>query len=525
MNIPGILRHAVHLYGRNPAVRCEGAWTNYAILADRAEKIASALARRRIEPGSRVAALLPNVRPFLELTFAAPLAGAILVPLNPRLSPGELTSILNHSGASLLVAHARFAPKAAESARDAANPPRILWVGEPQPDSAGGEDFEAAIAGEDGAGGRVPCVEPGEDDPAHLYYTSGTTGRPKGVILSHRNVCTHALMAIAELSISDRDVWLHAAPMFHLADAWATFAVTWAGGRHVMTPAFDPGAVLSQLTEEGITLTNLVPTMLNALVRHPGAGERRYPSLRLLLSGGAPIAPALVRAVMATFRCEYWQTYGLTETSPYLTISRPKAAFDALPEEERFRYRACTGRPLMGVEVRVVDAAGNDVPADRRIPGEIVARGPTVTPGYWKDPDATAEAFRGGWFHTGDLAVCDPEGTLDIVDRIKDVIITGGEKVYSVEVEGVLCAHPGVSEAAVIGIPDETWGDSVKAVVVRSRGSAVDEQELIEHCRSRLAHFKAPKAVEFADALPRTGSGKVCKRELREACRGGGDPR
>ena len=520
MGIPEILRHAVRLYGNRPAILCGGRWTTYAELGDRAGRLAAALARRGLEPGGRVAALLPNVRPFLDLYFAAPLARAILAPLNHRLSAGELAAILDHSGASLLVTHTRFARKAAEAARAAARPPRILWVGEPPcPPAEEGEGLEEAVSGETGDEGSDPRDDPAEGDPAHLYYTSGTTGSPKGVILTHRNVCTHALMAIAELSISDRDVWLHAAPMFHLADAWAAFAVTWAGGRHVMAPSFEPGAALSLMEEEGVTLTNLVPTMLHALVRHPGAADRRFPSLRLLLSGGAPIAPALVRSIMETFRCEYWQTYGLTETSPYLTISKPKAGFEDLPAEEAFRYRASTGRPLAGVELRVVDDEGREVPADRRAVGEIVVRGPTVTPGYWRNPEATAEAFRGGWFHTGDLAVRDPEGYVDIVDRRKDVIITGGEKVYSVEVEAVLCGHPGVSEAAVVGIPDEAWGESVKAVVVRAPGSTVGERELIEHCRSRLAHFKAPRSVDFAEFLPRTGSGKVCKRELRESGR------
>jgi acyl-CoA synthetase (AMP-forming)/AMP-acid ligase II len=219
---------------------------------------------------------------------------------------------------------------------------------------------------------------------------------------------------------------------------------------------------------------------------------------------------------MSVCPCEYWQTYGLTETSPYLTISKPKAAFDALSESERFRYRACTGRPLAGVELRVVDDSGFDVPPDRTTVGEIVARGPSVTPGYWKDPEATAAAFRDGWFRTGDLAVLDKEGYVDIVDRARDVIVTGGEKVFSVEVEKALCSHPAVAEVAVIGVPDEKWGEAVKAVVVLKAGCSATAADLIWHCKGLMAAFKAPKSVEFVGSLPKTGSGKICKREIRE---------
>jgi acyl-CoA synthetase (AMP-forming)/AMP-acid ligase II len=497
-----------------------GRWSTYAELGERAARLARALARRGIGPGARVAALLPNGRDFLELYFAAPLAGAILVPLNVRLPARDLANLLRHSGSSLLLAHPRFA----ETAAAAAGSLPVIWASEPGgPAPAGRETLDAAA--EAAPEGPDPPGPLGEDSPAQIYYTSGTTGDPKGVVLTHRNVCTHALMALAEIGISDRDAWLHAAPMFHLADAWASFAVTWAGGRHVTAPSFDPEAVLGLLETAGITLTNLVPTMLHDLVARPGAARRRYPSLRLLLSGGAPIAPSLVRRVMEVFRCEYWQTYGLTETSPYLTISKPKAGLDALSEEARFWYRACTGRPLAGVELRVADEAGRDVPADRRTVGEILARGPTVTPGYWENPAATREAFREGWFRTGDLAVLDREGYVQIVDRKKDMIVTGGEKVYSVEVEAVLCGHPGVAEAAVVGVPNERWGEAVKAVVVRRKGAPVGERELIDWCRERLAGFQAPKTVDFVEALPRTGSGKVCKREVRDRCGKAGEKR
>jgi len=353
-------------------------------------------------------------------------------------------------------------------------------------------------------------------EPAQLYYTSGTTGRPKGVLLTHSNVCSHALMAIAELSLTDGDTWLHAAPMFHLADAWASFAVTWTGGRHLFARDFRAELVLDQLERGGVTLTNLIPTMLSTLVRHPGAAGRRYESLRLVLSGGASISPELVRRVSETFGCTYLQTYGLTETSPYLTLSRPTLPVAAMPEAERAWYGACTGRPIVGVDLRVVDEQGEDVPADRETVGEIVVRGPSVTPGYWKDEESTRAALRGGWFHTGDLAVMDREGYVDIVDRKKDVIKTGGELVYSVEVENALLEHPAVVEAAVVAVPDERWGEAVKAVVVPAAGYGPSEEELVAHCRERLARFKAPRSVDLVEALPKTGSNKIDKKAIRE---------
>jgi acyl-CoA synthetase (AMP-forming)/AMP-acid ligase II len=354
------------------------------------------------------------------------------------------------------------------------------------------------------------------DDPANIYYTSGTTGHHKGVVLTHRNVHSHALATVAELGLGDADVWIHAAPMFHLADAWATWAITWVGGRHVMMGAFEPREVIRTMADEGVTVTNLVPTMLNDLVNHPSARLLADSSFRLVMSGGAPISPALVRRVVESFACEYVQTYGLTETSPYLTFSLLKEHLRDLPPEEQMHFRAKTGRAALGVSLRVVDAGGREVAPDGCSVGEILARGERITPGYWQDPEATAEAFSNGWFHTGDLATIDHEGYLNIVDRAKDVILTGGELVYSTEVENVLHEHPAVLEVAVIGRPDERLGETVHAVVVLKPDHEVAGDELIEVCRRRLAHFKCPRAVAFIDALPRTGTGKIAKRVLRE---------
>jgi acyl-CoA synthetase (AMP-forming)/AMP-acid ligase II len=335
-------------------------------------------------------------------------------------------------------------------------------------------------------------------------------------MLTHRNVCTHALAAIAELGLHDGDTWGHIAPMFHLADAWASFAVTWVGGRHALVPSFCAETALSAIARERITITNLIPTMLNLMLRHPALPSTDLSSLRLLLSGGAPIAPELVREVCTRFGCDYQQTYGMTETSPYLTLSRLSARLRALPADERLAYQAKTGRPFLGVELRVVDESGARIADDDRAVGEIQVRGETVTPGYWNLPEATREAFQDGWLRTGDLATVDGHGYLTIVDRKKDMILCGGENVYSIEVENVLYQHPAVLEAAVYGVPDELWGERVVAAVVLRAGQRATAGELEAFCKERLAAYKAPREVRFLAELPRTGSGKVRKRSLRD---------
>jgi acyl-CoA synthetase (AMP-forming)/AMP-acid ligase II len=353
-------------------------------------------------------------------------------------------------------------------------------------------------------------------DIAQIYYSSGTTGKPKGVILTHDNVVTHAIGAIKELKLTESDVWGHIAPMYHLADAWATFAITQVGGKHILLPKFTPDQVLKTIKNSGMTITNLIPTMLNSLVNDPNISKMDFPEVRCILSGGAPIAPDLVRKIIKTFKCEYIQTYGMTETSPYLTMSILNEHLKLLPDNKKFQYISRTGRPFITVELKVVDEAGNEVRANDREVGEIWVRGPTITPGYWNNPEETEAAFHDGWLKTGDLAVIDSEGYVNIVDRKKDMILTGGENVYSTEVEHILYEHPNILEAAVIGIPDDKWGEAVKAVVVLKEGVTLDESELIEFCKGRLTHYKVPKSVDFVSKLPKTGSGKIYKKALKD---------
>jgi acyl-CoA synthetase (AMP-forming)/AMP-acid ligase II len=503
----GLLEHAVELNADAAAIVTGRATVDYGTLHHSAASLATALRAAGVARGDRVALMERNTPAFLTWTFACAGAGAVLVPLNHRLAAPELRAVLADAAPRLLLAHADLRDLAEAAAEGLDAPPAMAWLGP--------GDHPMGLAPAPLPGGAflpAPCTP---DDVCHLYYTSGTTGRPKGVPLTHRNVVEHALAATSELDLAEDDVWGHIAPMFHLADAWASLAITAVGGRHAFLPEFEEEGALALLAELGVTVTNLVPVMLQRMLAAAPRCGFTGGSLRLVLSGGAPIAPASVREVLGTFGCEYVQTYGLTETSPYLTLSVLEPKHRELPEAAQLARRARTGRPFETVELDVVDEGGRSVPRDDRTVGEIVARGTTVTPGYWNRPEETAAAFKDGWFHTGDLATIDGEGWLDIVDRKKDMILSGGENVYSTEVENALHEHPAVLECAAYGVPSEEWGEEVRAAVVL-RGDATPET-LQDHCRAHLAGYKVPKRIDLVPELPRTGSGKISKQRLREA--------
>lgn len=487
----------------------------YAQTGERVAGLARFFLAQGIQPKDRISIFEINSHAFLETYYAAAGIGAILNPLNFRLSPREVAFILRDSGARWLVAGTRFAD-VVEGILKQENPLEgILWIGDApsMPGNLQCYSFENALNDNVGTFEPVPV---NENDVAHLYYTSGTTGRPKGVMLTHKNVCLHALGTIAELRLADSDIWGHIAPMFHLADAWATFAMTWVGARHVMVGQFEAEAVMATIQKEQITLSNLIPTMLNLMIKHPNVAEYDFSSLRVILSGGAPIAPEVVRSITETFGCDYIQTYGMTETSPYLTFSLLKQHLADLPAEAQLKYKSKTGRAFIGVDLKIVDENGNPVAADEQQVGEIWVRGDTITPGYWNLPDETQRAFHEGWLRTGDLANVDVEGYVNIVDRKKDMIVTGGENVYSTEVENVLYMNPKVLEAAVFAVPDEKWGEAVTAAVVLKENETATEKEIISFCKQHQASFKAPKSIIFIDELPKTGSGKIYKKALRD---------
>ncbi len=509
------LKKALKLFPHKQAIVCGGKRWTYEEFCNRVNRLAHRLKGFGIKKDDKVAVLHPNCHIFLEAYYAIPQIGAVSVPINYRLSPREIAFILQDSESRILIADSTLKDRIDPIREDIHAIEKILWAGGNKVSGRAADlNYESVLTEADSS----PLPEPltNDEDTAQIYYTSGTTGRPKGVMLSHKNVSTHALGTIAEIHLTDEDIWIHVAPLFHLADAWATWAVTWVGGTHVLVKEFDAKLVLETIEREKVTLTNLIPAMLNLMVNHPDVGKFDYSSLRILLSGGAPIAPEVVRKIVETFKCDYIQTYGMTETSPYLTLSILKEHLRELPSEDQLRFKSKTGREFIGVELKVVNERGGEVKKDEKEVGEIIVKGDIVTKGYWKLPEETKKSIKEGWLYTGDMAVIDQEGYVTIVDRKKDMILTGGENVYSTEVENILYMHPSILECAVVGVPDQKWGEAVKGIVVLKPSQKATEREIIQFCKERIAHYKAPKSIDFIEALPRTGSGKIHKKGLRD---------
>ena len=516
MGLYAILEETASLYPDKKAVICGNKNFSYAQLKGRVDKIARSFRFLGIEKGDRIAIIHQNCHVYLESYFAAAKIGAVLVPVNYRLNRMDFAYILHDSQAKMLITQVDFYDP---EDRDKYGVPliEVVLCGGRGSEKAweSGLVYESLLERKGRMDDKDQPVSVEEEDVAQIYYTSGTTGRPKGVILTHGNNLEHARTSLDEFDLNGDDIWLHVSPLFHLADAWAVWAVTLAAGTHVLIPGFDAHLVLGIIQDHHVTLSNFIPTMLNILVKTPGVKEYDFSSLRLILSGGAPIARDVVKRVMMTFGCDYMQTYGMTETSPFLTISKLNEKMASLSDEEKLEYKSKTGRPYAGVQLKVVRADGKEVRRDEREVGEILVKGKTITPGYWQRPEETAKRFEKGWLHTRDLAVVDSQGFITIVDRMDDMILSGGESVYSIEVEDVLYSHPAVHEAAVFGLPDPVWGEVVTAVVVKKEGR-LDEDDLMVYCKKKLAPFKTPKKVFFADELPKTGSSKIHKYKLRE---------
>ena len=508
------LMKALKFFPQKEAIVCGGKRLTYQEFYDRVNHLSHCLKSFGVKKNDKVAILHPNCHYFLEAYYGITQIGAISVPINYRLSPEEIAFILQDSESKVLIANPMFQKQVDSIRKKTLKINKTLWTEEGVIDEPRGLNYEEAIniANSD----SIFETHATDEDIAQIYYTSGTTGRPKGVMLSHKNVTTHALGTIAEIHLTDRDVWIHVAPLFHLADAWATWAITWVGGTHVLVREFDAKTVLETIERERVTITNLIPTMLNLMVNYPDVRKFDYSSLRLLLSGGAPIAPEVVRKIVETFKCDYIQTYGMTETSPYLTLSILKEHLKKISQEDQLRFQSKTGREFIAVELRVVNDRGEDIKKDEKEVGEIIVKGDIVTKGYWKLPEETEKSIRDGWLYTGDMAVMDEEGYVTIVDRKKDMILTGGENVYSTEVENILYMHPAILECAVVGVPDQKWGEVIKGIVVVKPGQKVTEQEIIQFCKDKMAHYKAPKSIDFIKSLPKTGSGKIHKKGLRD---------
>ncbi|WP_139489850.1 long-chain-fatty-acid--CoA ligase [Brevibacillus dissolubilis] len=475
----------------------------------RVTRLAGALEASGVRKGDRVGILLFNESRYLELLFGITMLGAVAVPINTRLSAPEVTFILNDADAKLLFFHREFLPMLTTLQKEAAGIERFILCED------GGEVADTTIyeAFMQEASPIEDVYRVCENDLAGIFYTGGTTGMPKGVMLTHRNLMSNAYNFAIALEFTRQEIYLHAAPMYHLADGCSTFGTTVVGGTHIFMRMFDPVKLLALVERERVTSMILVPTMINMLIHTPSLSDYDVSSLRKILYGASPCPTEVLRKAMTLLPVRYYQGYGQTEAAPLLTIL--SAEDHVLEGEEHIVSRLTSaGQPLPGVQVRVVNAKGEDV-APGEV-GEVIAKGPNVMAGYWKRPEETAATIVNGWLYTGDMATVDGENFIYIVDRKKDMIVTGGENVYSVEVENVIYTHPAVLEAAVVAVPDEKWGESVKAVVVLKKDCTVTEEELIEHCRRDLAGYKVPKSVDFAAELPKSGPGKILKRSIRD---------
>jgi len=472
-----------------------------------ANRVANALIDCGLGAGDRFAVLSKNCIEYLLLYFGASKAGVVPVPLNYRLAPPEWSYILNDSEARLLIARGEFVPAIAELQGDLPKLERWIAIEADDPAWERWEDFTASQSD------SRPARDVTGDMDLYQMYTSGTTGRPKGAVLSQDAVCANIGQAATVFGGGNGERLLIVAPLYHAAAGLMTFVGVQAGGTIYIQEDFDPPEVVRALCEERIGFVLLVPVMIQfCLLTVPDAAERRYDDLRLIVYGASAIAEQTLRQAIDTFRCDFIQAYGMTETTAAATgllAADHERALRGKPE-----LLASAGRPIVGTEIRIVDE--EDRPVASGTVGEILVRGPQLMRGYWNLPEATRETLRGGWMHTGDAGLLDDDGYLYIKDRVKDMIISGAENIYPREVEEAVLAHEAVVDAAVIGVPDATWGEVIKAVVVLREGATATAEEIIASCRGRLAGYKCPQSVDFIDALPRNPTGKVLKRILRE---------
>jgi long-chain acyl-CoA synthetase len=474
----------------------------YAQHGDRVERLAGALAGLGVGRRHRFAVMAANSHQYLELYHAAYLGAGVVNPLNLRLAGPELRFILEDSGTSVVFVDDFFADHLRRSLEGSDLDLQVVRIGSP---GEGELDYEALLSS---SAPRVP-EEPEEDDPVVLMYTGGTTGLPKGVLLDQRAELLNLYHIAFTFGLGDERVYLHQTPMFHAASMGGALGVPASGGVSVFVPLFEPGAVMAAIEDAAVNWTVMVPTMIGMVLDHPEFAPERLATLRDLVYGASPMPAALVERLIGIFpELNIWQGYGMTESSSVLTV---------LTDEDHRRGGArlrSAGRPAMGVVLSIQDDQGTPLGPGQE--GEVCARAGNVMTEYWHRPEETADAFRDGWYHTGDAGYLDEGGYLFLVDRVKDMIVTGGENVYSVEVENAISSHPAVSQVAVIGIPDPKWGEAVHAVVVLNPGRTATAEEIQEHARTNIAGYKVPKSVEFrTEPLPLSGAMKVLKRDLR----------
>jgi acyl-CoA synthetase (AMP-forming)/AMP-acid ligase II len=503
-------RRARRLYADREAVVDGDLRLTYRQFFERCDRWSAALQALGIRQGDRVAYIAPNTHAQLESFYAVPQIGAVLVPVNYRLTADDFTYLIDHSGARVVCAHADYLD-AVDSIRSrlpkveafvALESPRPGWI-----------DYEATLAA---ASPELTRPAIGENDLLTINYTSGTTSRPKGVMITHRNAYVNVVGTLLHHPMTCADRYLWTLPMFH-ANGWTfVWIVTAVGGTHVCLRKVDPAAVFERVEQEAVSMLCAAPTVLIGIANAPEGLRPRTRRPVRILTAGAPPAAATIERVEGELGWTITQVYGLTETAPFITVCEPRPEHEGLSCAERAPIKARQGVELLtSGELVVVDEESREVPHDGETLGEIVVRGNVVMEGYYQDPEATAHAFRGGWFHTGDAAVVHPDGYVEIRDRLKDVIISGGENISSVEVEGVLLRHPAVQEVAIVGVPHEKWGEAPHAFVVLKAGAEVGEEALRQFARAHLAHFKAPHAVTFLPELPKTATGKIQKYVLR----------
>jgi len=517
LNEYDFLKRALVAHSSKEAVVCGDTRLTYGQFGERVNRWANAMRALGVHKEDRVAMLSQNCHRVLEAFFGTPLLGSILMPLNFRLLPDDFEYILNHGGASVVIVE--------EGLTDLIDQirPRLETVkhfivarDNPQPPTSEWNDYETLLA--EASAEPPPHVDIDENETSALLYTSGTTGRPKGVMLTHRNLYINAINSICEFGVHERDVYLHTLAQFHCNGWGVGYAVTGMGGTHVIVKKFEPASFFDLVAKEQVTFACMPPTMINMALNHSideAAIERLPRGTRVGTAGSAPPL-ATIQGAQEKFGWRVIQIYGLTETAPFMTVSKVKPTMDDLPEDQKLRVQAKTGYPMIGVDIRVIDDEGRDVKPDSGEVGEVITRANVVMKGYWRQPEATDAVIVDGWFHTGDMAMLDSEGFIEVCDRKKDLIISGGENISSIEVEGLLYKHSAVLEAAVVAAPDERWGEVPYAIVVLKPGAAASESELIDFCRERLAHYKCPKRVDFIEALPRTATGKIQKNLLRE---------
>jgi fatty-acyl-CoA synthase len=504
------IRRSRTLYPNKEAVVDGDVRLTYEQFFARCDKWSSSLQALGVEQGDRVAYIAPNTHSHLESFYAVPQIGAVVVPINFRLTAEDFAYIIGHSGATVVCAHSEYL-EMVDGIRDQI--PNVRHFVALEGEREGWLDYEATLAK---ASGLFERPEIAETDLLSINYTSGTTSRPKGVMITHRNAYMNVVGTLIHVHMTPGDRYLWTLPMFH-ANGWTfVWIVTAVGGTHVCLRRVAPDQIFPTIEHENITMFCAAPTVLIGIANAPAELRQGVRRGVRVLTAGAPPAAATIATVEGELGWEVTQVYGLTETAPFITVCEPRPEHDALSPDELATVKARQGVELItSGELRVVDETGQEVPHDGQTQGEITVRGNVVMRGYYNDPDATSAAIRDGWFYTGDAAVVHPDGYAEIRDRLKDVIISGGENVSSVEVEGVLIRHPAVQEVAVVGLPDERWGEAPHAFVVLKPGASATEDELRQFARDNMAHFKAPRDFHFIEELPKTASGKIQKYVLR----------